>query len=113
MLVSSWNVVLNETIVNRFRKAGVISNQELAQTDGDGPFKELNIKISRLKEINSTEYQMSSDEFLRLDDNICATEEHPITVKEIKKMMVKMITTLWEKGCATKSASNREIRGGN
>ena len=104
---------MNETFVNRFRKAGVTSNQELAQTDGDGPFKELNKEISHLREINSTEYQMSSDEFLRLEDNICTTEEHPITDKEIKKMMVKMITTLWEKRCTTKSANNRGIRGSN
>ena len=36
---------------------------------------------------------MSSDELLGLDDNIYTTEEHPITDIEIKKMMVKMITT--------------------
>ena len=54
MLVLSWNVVLNDTIVNRFRKAGVsISNQELGQTDDAGPFKELNKEISRLSDINS------------------------------------------------------------
>ena len=102
MLVSSWNVVLNEAIVNRFRKAGdSTSNQELAQTDCDGPFKELNKELSRLNEINSTEYQILSDEFLVLDDNICTNEEHPITDKEIKKMMVKMITTLWKKRLAS------------
>ena len=48
-----------------------------AQIDGDNPFKELNQELSR--EINPTEYEMTSHEFLRLDDNVCTTEKHLIT----------------------------------
>ena len=89
MLVSSWNAVSTETIVNCFRKAGISSSsQELAQTDGDDPFKELSEELSHLREINPTEYEMSSDEFLGLDDNVCTTEGHPITDEEILSSLV-------------------------
>ena len=89
MLVSSWNAVSSETIVNCFRKVGISSSsQELAQTDGDDPFKELSEELSRLREINPTEYEMTSDEFLGLDDNACTTEEHLITNEEILSLLV-------------------------
>ena len=60
----------------------------MAQTDGDDPFKELREELSRLREINPTEYEMTSDEFLGLDDNVCTTEEHPITDEEILSSLV-------------------------
>ena len=89
MLVSSWNAVSTETIVNCFRKAGISSSsQELAQTDGDDTFKELNEELSRLRKINPTEYEMTSDEFLRLADKVCTSEENPITDEEIISSLV-------------------------
>ena len=60
----------------------------MAQTDGNGPFKELNKKLSCLREINSTEYELSADKFLGLDDNFYTTEEHPINDKEILSSLV-------------------------
>ena len=42
MLVSAWNSVPGETIVNCFRKAGISAeNQTAAIADDDDPFKEL------------------------------------------------------------------------
>lgn len=40
---------------------------------------------------------MSADEFVRLDDNACTTEEQTITNEEIKMQMMKMMITLWKK----------------
>lgn len=60
----------------------------MAQTDGNGPFKELNKGLSCLREINSTEYELSADKLLGLDDNFYTTEEHPINDKEILSSLV-------------------------
>ena len=56
-LFSSWNAVLTYTIVMCFRKAGISSSsQELAQTDGDDPFKELIKDFLRLNKTNPTRH---------------------------------------------------------
>ena len=60
----------------------------MAETDGNGPFKELNKELSCLREINSAEYELSADKFLGLDDNFYTTEEHPINDKEILSSLV-------------------------
>ena len=42
MLLSAWNAVSTETIVNCFRKAGIsTANQEAVIADEDVPFKNL------------------------------------------------------------------------
>ena len=101
----------------------VLRVQRLAQTDGDDPFKELSEELSRLREINPTEYEMTSDEFLGLDDNVCTTEEHPIIDEEILSSLVsnaddddggeKDNDVCGRKRCTTKPANNRRIRGSN
>ena len=50
MLVSAWNSVPEETIVNCFRKAGISAeNQTAAIADDDDPFKELQEEIDTLR----------------------------------------------------------------
>ena len=57
--LESWNAASIETIINRSRKAGIIIlSQALAPTVGSDLFKELNKKVSRLREINPAEYEM-------------------------------------------------------
>ena len=46
MLVSAWNAVSTETIVNCFRKARIsTANQEAAIADQEDPFKDLQNEI--------------------------------------------------------------------
>ena len=50
MLVSAWNPVPEETIVNCFRKAVISAeNQTAAIADDDDPFKELQEEINTLR----------------------------------------------------------------
>ena len=52
MLVSAWNAVLTETIVNCFRKAGIsTANQEAAIADEDDPLKDLQNQIDALRNL--------------------------------------------------------------
>ena len=91
-VVSSQSAVLTETIVNSFRKVRISSSsQELTQTHDDDAFKELNREPSRLREINPSKIEISADEFLEFDDNVCTTEEHLITDEEILSSLVSSI----------------------
>ena len=52
ILVFAWNAVSTETFVNGFRKAGVsTANQEAANADEDGPFKNLQNEIDALRNL--------------------------------------------------------------
>ena len=101
LLISSWNAVSSEAIVIWFRKAEIsCSWYELTQADGNYAYKELNESLSRLKEVNPTEYEMSTEELLRLGDSVCTTEtsdeksfSHHLRQMQ---MMVKIKTTLWK-----------------
>ena len=47
MLVSAWNALTTETIVNCFRKAGISAeNQDAAIAEEDDPFKDLRLKYT-------------------------------------------------------------------
>ena len=49
-LVSSWNAVSKETIVNCFKKSGISkSNEQMAEADDDDPFKSLTEDLDRLR----------------------------------------------------------------
>ena len=49
MLVSAWNALNTETIVNCFRKAGISAeNQDAAIAEEDDPFKNLQDEIDAL-----------------------------------------------------------------
>ena len=59
VVVSSWNAVSIETIINRSRNVGISnSSQALAPTVSGDLFKELNKELSHLWEISPTEYEM-------------------------------------------------------
>ena len=54
ILVSSWEVVSAQTIVNCFRKAGITSEaQNAAITDADDPFSDLKQSLQQLHDIDS------------------------------------------------------------
>ena len=53
ILVSSWEAVSAQTIVNCFRKAGITSEaQNAAITDADGPFSDLKESLLQLHDID-------------------------------------------------------------
>ena len=50
MLVSAWNALTTETIVNCFHKAGISAeNQDAAIAEEDDPFKDLQDEIDALR----------------------------------------------------------------
>ena len=52
MLVSAWNALTTETIVNCFRKAGIFGeNQDTAIAEEDDPFKDLQDEIDALRTV--------------------------------------------------------------
>ena len=52
MLLSAWNALITETIVNCFCKAGISAeNQDAATAEEDDPFKELQDEIDALRTV--------------------------------------------------------------
>ena len=52
MLVSVWDALSTETIVNCFRKSGISTeSQEIAITEDDDPFRELQDEIDKLRSV--------------------------------------------------------------
>ena len=57
-LLSSWNVVSKETMVNCFKKSNISqSNQQAAVNDDDNPFKSLQEDFKRLPELDNDAIQ--------------------------------------------------------
>ena len=57
-LVSSWNAVSKETIVNCFNKFNISqSNQQAAVNDDDDPFKSLQEDLKKLHELDNDAIQ--------------------------------------------------------
>ena len=67
------SAVSEETIVNCFRKANISSsNQRVAETDADDPFKSLLAELERLREVdpNSVQEDLSAESFITLDNEV-------------------------------------------
>ena len=72
-LVSSWNVVSKETIVNYFKKSNKSqSNQQAAVNDDDDPFKSLQEDLEKLHELDNDAIQpnLSAKSFADLDSEV-------------------------------------------
>ena len=72
-LVSSWNVVSKETIVNCFKKSNISkSNQQAAVNDDDGPFKSLQEDLEKLHDLDNDAIQpnLSAESFADLDSEV-------------------------------------------
>ena len=67
-LVSSWNAVSKETIVNCFKKSNISqSNQQAAVNDDDDPFKSLQEDLEKLHELDTIQPNISAESFPDLD----------------------------------------------
>ena len=72
-LVSSWNAVSKETIVNCFKKSNISqSNQHAAVNDDDDPFKSLQEDLGKLHELDNDAIQpnLSTESFADLDSEV-------------------------------------------
>ena len=72
-LVSSWNAVSKETIVNCFKKSNISqSNQQAVVNDDDYPFKSLQEDLEKLHEFDNDAIQsnLSAESFANLDSEV-------------------------------------------
>ena len=75
-LVSSWDAVPPHVLVNCFFKAGISnSNQQVALTNEDNPFKELIEKLDKLREAhpNAVSGNVSAESFSIVNDYVIVT----------------------------------------
>ena len=80
MLVSAWNSVPEETIVNCFRKAGISAeNQTAVIADDDDPFKELQEEIDTLRtcQPDLIPEGIDANTLVEVDSEIIATQPLP------------------------------------
>ena len=84
MLVSAWNSVSIETIVNCFRKAGISpTNQEAAIAEDDNPFKDLQDEIDVLRNVQSDLVpDVNASSLIDVDSEVSAVQP-PLTNSEI------------------------------
>ncbi|XP_047139139.1 tigger transposable element-derived protein 4-like [Hydra vulgaris] len=75
-LVSSWNVVSKETVINCFKKAGISkTNKSIEEADDDHPFKFLTEELNRLRELDPRAVQedLSAESYIGLDCDVVTT----------------------------------------
>ena len=72
-LVSSWNAILKEIIINIVKKSNISqSNQQAAVNDDDDPFKSLQEDLEKLHELDNDAIQpnLSAESFADLDSEV-------------------------------------------
>ena len=72
-LVSSWNAILKEIIVNIVKKSNISqSNQQAAVNDDDHPFKSLQEDLEKLHELDNDAIQLnlSAELFADMDSEV-------------------------------------------
>ena len=89
-LVSSWNAVSKEAIVNCFKKSNISqSNQQAAVNDDDDPFKNLLEDLEKLHKLdnNSIQPNISAESFADLDSEDVTTASFSNDVDIIAKVI--------------------------
>ncbi|XP_065672149.1 tigger transposable element-derived protein 4-like [Hydra vulgaris] len=75
-LVSSWNAVSKETVINCFKKAGISkTNKSIEKADDDHSFKFLTEELNRLRELDPRAVQedLSAESYIGLDCDVVTT----------------------------------------
>ncbi|XP_065671797.1 tigger transposable element-derived protein 4-like [Hydra vulgaris] len=75
-LVSSWNAVSKETVINCFKKAGISkTNKSIEEADDDHSFKFLTEELNRLRELDPRAVQedLSAESYIGLDCDVVTT----------------------------------------
>ena len=91
MLVSAWDALTPETIVNCFRKAGISSeSQEAAIAEDDDPFKELQDEIDYLLSIEPDHFAENIDAAFStdVDAGVAAIQRSPTGAEIVAELLV-------------------------
>ncbi|XP_065654668.1 uncharacterized protein LOC136081290 [Hydra vulgaris] len=75
-LVSSWNAVSKETVINCFKKAGISkTNKSIEEADDDHSFKFLTEELNHLRELDPRAVQedLSAESYIGLDCDVVTT----------------------------------------
>ena len=80
MLVSAWDALSTQTIVNCFRKSGISTeSQETVIAEDDDPFRELQDEIDDLRSVqpNLIEEEFDATTFANVDAEVTAVQSPP------------------------------------
>ena len=84
MLVRSWDTVSANTINNCFRKAGISEETQVAsKNDEDDLFKSLDESVSELKSRGLVDGNLTVDDYVNIDFEVCTIETSSITDRVI------------------------------
>ena len=84
MLVRSWDTVSANTINNCFRKAGISEETQVAsKNDEDDLFKSLDENVSELKSRGLVDGNLTVDDYVNIDFEVCTIETSSITDRVI------------------------------
>ena len=80
MLLSAWDALLTQTIVNCFQKSGIFTeSQEATIAEDDDPFRELQDEIDHLRSAqpNLIEEDCDATTFVNVDAEVIAVQAPP------------------------------------
>ena len=82
MTLVTWECVSQETLVNGFKKASVISASQVRnQSDDDDPFKLLDAQLEDFQDKReSTFAAFTDDEYVDVDEDVLTSEAHAIEI---------------------------------
>nr|XP_047138502.1 tigger transposable element-derived protein 4-like isoform X2 [Hydra vulgaris] len=89
-LVSSWNAVSKETVINYFKKAGISkTNKSIEEADEDHIFKFLTEELNRLRELDPRAVQedLSVESYIGLDCDVVTTGSLATDAKIIAQIL--------------------------
>ena len=90
MLVSAWDLLSTQTIVNCFRKSGISTeNQETAIAEDDDPFRELQDEIDDLRSVqpNLIEEDFDATTFADVDAEVIAVQPPPSDAEIVAELL--------------------------
>ena len=90
MLVSAWNALSTQTIVNCFRKSGIsIESQETAIAEHDDPFRESQVEIGDLPSVQPylIEDDFDATTFADVDAEVIAVQPPPADAEIVAELL--------------------------
>ena len=84
ILVRSWEAVSANTVKNCFTKTGISEKTQVASiNDEDDPFKLLEENVSKPKSCGLVDGDLTRDDYVNIDFEVCTSETSAITDREI------------------------------
>ena len=91
LLVSAWDALSTQTMVNCFRKSGISTkSQETATVEDDDPFRELQDGIGDLRSVqpNLIEEDFDATTFADVDGEVIAVQPSPSDAEIVAELLV-------------------------